>query len=273
MGIVGGSVGYQLLRRISRDGGAGDHAPGQQFPWQSAAYAGRSKAEVLFGPGIWKEVAGKVAMDFGCADGAEVIAMARHGARKVIGIDNRESVLEIARKAAAAAGVADRCRFSTRADEKADLIFSIDWFEHYDDPGALLAEMRRLIDDQGRVHISFGPSWYHPMGGHLFSVFPWAHLVFTERALIRWRSDFKTDGATRFHEVEGGLNQMTVRRFERLLAASDFRVEHFETVPIRRLRHVHNRLTREFFTSYVRCTLVPGAPLARSPQTVSSASS
>lgn len=48
-------------------------------------------------------------------------------------MDTRLSVLEIARQAAAASGVADRCVFSTQVDEKADLIFSIDWFEHYDD--------------------------------------------------------------------------------------------------------------------------------------------
>src|SRR5207249_7765599 len=128
------------------------------------------------------------------------------------------------------------------------------------DPGALLAEMRRLINDDGRVHISFGPAWYHPMGGHLFSVFPWAHLVFTERALIRWRSDFKTDGATRFGEVEGGLNQMTIRRFERLAKQSPFVIDFLEAVPIRRLRLLHNRLTREFTTAIVRCKLT----LARS---------
>ena len=62
MGIVGGALGYHLLRRISREGAAADHAPGQMFPWQSAAYAGRSKLEVLFGPGIWAQVAGKVVM-------------------------------------------------------------------------------------------------------------------------------------------------------------------------------------------------------------------
>jgi hypothetical protein len=58
--------------------------------------------------------------------------------------------------------------------------------------------MRRMIKPDGCVIAAFGPTWFHPLGGHLFSVFPWAHLIFTERALIRWRSDFKTDGATRF---------------------------------------------------------------------------
>jgi SAM-dependent methyltransferase len=257
MGILGGPVGYHLLRWIGRHGPAAEPPPEQAFPWQGKAYAGRSKLEALFGPRIWAEVAGKVVVEFGCADGAEAISMALHGARKVIGIDNRESVLEIARRAAAARGVADRCVFSTHTDERADVIFSIDWFEHYDDVEGMLRQMRKLIKDDGRVHISFGPSWYHPLGGHLFSTLPWSHLVFTEKALIRWRSDFKSDGATRFCEVEGGLNQMTIGRFERLLAGSDFWVEQFDTPPIKKLRILHNRLTREFFTSFVRCTLAP----------------
>lgn len=115
--------------------------------------------------------------------------------------------------------------------------------------------MRDLLRTDGRVFISFGPSWLHPYGGHLFSVFPWAHLIFTEKALIRWRSDFKSDGATRFGEVKGGLNQMTVRRFENLIRQSDFEIERLETVPIRRLKSLHCALTREFFTATVRCVL------------------
>jgi hypothetical protein len=106
------------------------------------------------------------------------------------------------------------------------------------------------------VFASFGPTWYHPLGGHLFSVFPWAHLVFSEAALIRWRADFKTDGATRFSECAGGLNQMTIRRFERLVRESPFQSRMLEAIPIRKLRSVHGGLTREFTTAIVRCRLV-----------------
>jgi len=119
----------------------------------------------------------------------------------------------------------------------------------------------KVVIDFGRgvgqeaVYVVFGPPWYHLLAGHLFSVFPWAHLLFTEGALIRWRSDFKRDGAKGFNEVEGGLNLMTVRRFERLVQQSRFRFERFETVPIRKLRMFFTPLTREFCTSMVRCTL------------------
>jgi len=53
---------------------------------------------------------------------------------------------------------------------------------------------------------------------------------------MRWRSEFKTDGATRFQEVAGGLNQMTIHKFEGLVADSPFRIATMELVPIRRLQ-------------------------------------
>jgi SAM-dependent methyltransferase len=249
-GLIGGRLGYGLLRWITAHTRTERGCDGR-------AYRDRSKLEVLFGPRIWAEVEGKVVIDFGCGTGSDAIDIALHGARRVVGIDIRESVLTLARSAAMNAGVADRCFFTTSTQEQADLIVSVDGFEHYEDPEKELRVMRCLLKDDGHVLVVFGPPWFHPLGGHLFSVFPWAHLVFTEAALIRWRSDFKFDGATRFGEVEGGLNQMTVRRFQTLVEESDFAVEQVEPVPIRRLRLLANPLTREFLTSVVRSRLVP----------------
>jgi SAM-dependent methyltransferase len=162
----------------------------------------------------------------------------------------------MARARAEAAGVSDRCTFGTTAPERpVDLIYSLDSFEHFADPALVLRQMHDLLRPGGQVLISFGPTWFHPLGGHLFSVFPWAHLVFSERALLRWRSHLRSDGATRFAEVEGGLNQMTIRRFERLVAASPFRLVHLTPVPIRAVRRLHNRVTREFTSAIVRCVL------------------
>jgi SAM-dependent methyltransferase len=249
MGIIGGALGYKLLRRISSDGETG-YCDG-------SAYQGVSKLEKLLGNKIWKETKDRVVIDFGCGDGEDAVEVAERGARKVIGIDIRERALENARETAVARGVAERCTFATQTDEKADVILSLDAFEHFDDPAEILRIMRRLVKDDGCVIAAFGPTWYHPLGGHLFSPFPWAHLLFTEKSLIRWRSDFKTDGATRFREAEGGLNQMTIRRFQTLVGESDFKFEEFEPVPIRRIQRFANRLTREFTTAIVRCKLVP----------------
>jgi len=185
-----------------------------------------------------------------------IVELAQRGAARVIGLDIQPERLEAARRAAEAAGVADHCLFAETTEERADLITSLDAFEHFDDPAAMLDLMAKLLKPDGAVIASFGPTWYHPLGGHLFSIFPWAHLLFSEKALMRWRNDLRDDGATCFREVAGGLNQMTIRRFERIVGDGPFRIERLQTVPIRKLRSLHNRLTRELTTAIVRCRLI-----------------
>jgi SAM-dependent methyltransferase len=239
---------FRILKKI---------APGDPQTMSGSSYEGKSKVGVYMGDDLVKLTRDKTVIDFGCGGGADSIDLARFGAKKVIGIDIRQSVLDIAKDKAVAAGLEDLCEFTMSTDTKADAIISLDAFEHFEDPGAILEIMYSLLKPDGRVMLCFGPTWYHPLGGHLFSIFPWAHLVFSEAALIQWRSTIRSDGATRFSEVAGGLNQMSIARFERLVAASKFRIEEMETVPIRPLKPLHFRLTREFTTAMVRAKLVP----------------
>jgi SAM-dependent methyltransferase len=243
------SIQYRILRRIAA------HDPTSMT---GAAYVGKSKLRVLLGDNLLRDIASKTVIDFGCGDGAEAIELAQHAAH-VIGVDIRDAALDAARSRAAGAGVSERCTFTREPMRRADAIVSLDSFEHFADPEAILQRMYDLLSPGGFVATSFGPTWFHPYGGHLFSVFPWAHLVFSEAALIRWRSDIRSDGATRFSEVEGGLNQMTIRRFERLVKASPFKLDFLEAVAIRKLRPMHCRLTREFTTAIVRAKLVKAA--------------
>lgn len=237
---------YYLLTKI---------APTEPQTMNGSAYAGKSKLRTSLGDQLLDLIRDKTVIDFGCGEGDQCLELVRCGARKVIGIDIRDNLLEQAAKKATAAGLNDQCEFRNSTDAKADIIISLDSFEHFGDPAAVLDTMYDLLKPGGQALISFGPTWYHPLGGHLFSVFPWAHLVFSEQALIRWRSRIRHDGATRFAEVEGGLNQMTVAAFEKMVRASQFSVEMTETVPIRKLRSLHLRITREFTTAVVRARL------------------
>jgi SAM-dependent methyltransferase len=239
------NIQFRILKAVSPGG-----------PASSSAYDGKSKLAVLMGDAFFTKIAGKVVIDFGCGRGAAAIEMAGRGAKQVIGIDIREDVLQEARQNALKSGVSEHCIFVSSTKELADIVVSVDAFEHFADPAAVLRSINTLLQPSGEVLMNFGPTWYHPLGGHLFSVFPWAHLIFSEQALIRWRSTFRTDGATRFSEVEGGLNQMTIRKFEKLIADSPFKFASLEAVPIQKLRRIHNRFTREFTTSGVRCRLV-----------------
>jgi SAM-dependent methyltransferase len=211
--------------------------------------------EVLLGPDIWEESRGKRVLDFGCGPGVEVVELAEHGADHVAGVDLHQRWLDVGAEHANSRGVSDRCTFAREWDEPVDLIVSLDAFEHFADPAGVLTRMRELLRPGGRVLAAFGPTWYHPLGGHIYSVFPFSHLLFSERALVSWRSMHKSDGATTI--AESGLNKMTIRRFIDLVAASPLRFARFELLPIRPLRLIANRMTREFTTAAVRCELVP----------------
>jgi hypothetical protein len=132
------------------------------------------------------------------------------------------------------------------------VILTLDAFEHFSDPAEILKTMAGLLSPGGTCLVSFGPPWYHPWGAHTL-IFPWAHLVFTEKAVMNWRLPYKNDGA--LSDGSGGVNRMTIARFEKLVKESPFEFARFEPVPIRKLRWAHNRLTREFTTAVVRAEL------------------
>lgn len=246
MGLLD-ELGYRLLRRVSPPHRHA-HTPEVHPPYVS-------RIEQVIGAAGWDELRGKTIVDFGCALGAGTIEMALHGAQRVIGVDIRRDCLAVARKDADAAGVGSKCTFTERVEEPVDFIVSLDAVEHFADPAEILRIMYGMLKPNGTVLLSFGPTWYHPYGGHLFSVFPWSHLLITETAQMRWRSEFKTDGATRIREVAGGMNQLSIKKLLGVIEACDFLVEYEHLVPIRPLRWAHNRLTREFTTSVVQCIL------------------
>ena len=248
MSLIGGTLGRYLLQHLAPKDWKG-HV-------EALVYRRNSKLEVLLGTQFFDLIRGKTVIDFGCGSGAEAVEMAQRGARRVLGIDINPLVLEQARQRVISAGVADRCVITTAPNERADVIVSLDSFEHFANPAAILQVMAEYLKPGGAVIISFGPTWYHPYGGHFFSVFPWSHLLFTESALMEWRRTVRP-GQTARTISECGVNKMTIRRFRRVVDASPFRFAYFEARPIRRMARFSNALTREFCTSIVRCTLVP----------------
>lgn len=197
------------------------------------------------------KVAGKFVVDFGCGHGGDTEMMARWGAKLSLGLEIRDELVQNNKKHIKL----ENCDFATTLPNdltsKADMVISIDAFEHFDDPAAMLKIMFGCLRSGGEAYISFGPTWYHPYGGHAFSVFPWAHLLFTEKALVRWRNQFYHDGATKFHEVAGGLNKLSIAQFEKLFKESGFEIEDLYCKPIRGLRWLQTLLGRELSTSMV----------------------
>jgi SAM-dependent methyltransferase len=127
------------------------------------------------GNGIFSKIVGRIIIDFGCGEGAEAVEMAAGGTRGVTGMDIREGILHAARQKALSAGVQDVCLFVPAAKELAGIVVSVDAFEHFAGPEGIPRGMNALPRGAGEALVSFGPTWHHPLGGHLFSVFPWVH--------------------------------------------------------------------------------------------------
>lgn len=102
---------------------------------------------------------GKRVLDIGCGSGRLCVAMAQRGAAEVVGVDFAGDMLDLARKYADEAGVADRCHF-VAADFSLfddpipfDVTTAIGFFDYIPSPAPLLARTRRLT--QGRLLASF----------------------------------------------------------------------------------------------------------------------
>ena len=260
---LGGRFGFWLLRSLSHRPDGPEKKTGDAEPTGGAA-----KLQRFFGTQVWQSLSGRTVMDYGCGEGAEVVAAAMAGARRVYGVDVRDKMLASAAQLARAHGVADRCMFVNALSEPGalgalrgtvDVIYSLDCFEHYPSPEAVMDSAYDLLAPGGMLLISFGPPWYHAFGAHMgfFCGLPWMQIFFDEATILSVRSLYRSDGATRFQEVDGGLNQMTLDRFTRLIDPVRFETQSFQAVPVRGWTWlVKHAVIREYFTSVVRCVLI-----------------
>lgn len=204
-------------------------------------------------PTIEELVRDRDVVDFGCGDGYQSMALADLGARNVTGVDIAAQRLEHARRLA---GDRPGMRFVHRlAPASCDLLVSLDAFEHLADPEGTLGAMVAAVRPGGHIVLSFGPPWFSPYGAHMwfFTEAPWMHLLFSERTVMRVRSLYRDDGRTRY---EDGLNRLSIRRFEAMLARSGARVQRLElrspgvTRPLTKVP-----LLRELFINHVDAVL------------------
>ena len=210
-------------------------------------------------PRFLERIQGKTVLDYGCGPGWQAVAMRRAGARDVHGVDINDEWLSHGRDLAA--GVDGVTFDKTTGTEKYDIVLSLGAMEHFREPGKELARMCSLTREE--LLISFAEPWYSPYGTHLNGTtkLPWLNLWFSERTLLNVRNLYPdgSDGAKRFEDIRGGLNKMTVRRFEKLLdAAPGMRVEHLILHSVKRVPFVTGvPVLRELMTGALTCILKP----------------
>jgi len=105
---------------------------------------------------------GKSVLDVGCGSGRYSIEFARKGA-DVVGLDFAQGMIDLARQAAEAGGVANSCRFE-QADFLAwsephpfDICLGIGFFDYIVEPGIFLEKMRGMVRE--RAIFSFPIRW------------------------------------------------------------------------------------------------------------------
>lgn len=216
-----------------------------------------------FGSDFLKDIIGKRVVDFGCGSGYQAVSMAIKGASFVVGVDIREELFIEGIKLAREHGVNEKVQFIAKMEDNFcdyfDIILSQNSFEHYEEPLTIMVFWKKILKPKGKIYITFGPPWYAPYGSHshFFTKLPWVNLLFNESTVMKVRSHFRSDGAKRYEEVEGGLNKMTVRKFQEIIKKSGLTIEYINYHAVKRIKCLTRiPIIRELFINHIDCILV-----------------
>ncbi len=219
-----------------------------------------------------REIAGRRVLDFGCGAGLQACAMARLGGEFVLGLDTNPRTLARAVELASSLRLGQRVRFAGAIGDgdagRFDIVISQNSMEHFPNPAGVLDEMKRALAPGGKLFVTFGPPWLAPYGSHMrfMTSVPWVNVLFPETAVMKVRSRYIADGARRYQDVEGGLNKMTVGRFEELASESGLQVAYRRYDCVKGLSFLGRiPLARELFINHVSCVLTASDPAPVSP--------
>jgi len=130
-------------------------------------------------------------------------------------------------------------------------------FEHFHDPSKMLAETMRVVKPGGKILIT-SSVWCHPWGSHVhfFTKVPWVHFIFSEETIMNVRKLYRNDGATKFSEIEGGLNDIGIAKFKIIIKSLGLHTERFFLIPLRKMYILtHVPLLNEFITQRIVAVL------------------
>ncbi|MBL8227466.1 MAG: class I SAM-dependent methyltransferase [Bryobacterales bacterium] len=249
------SFGEALLRALSRDPKAEDYPGGTARTNIDNALDFMLKTV----PNFVELVRGKDVLDFGCGMGLQAAALARSYAKSVTGVDLPREFILSAWARVQSLGLPNLTLTTGLAPgSQFDLVYSCSAFEHFGDPAAILEQMRQHTRPGGHIVITFAEPWLSPRGAHVdnFTRLPWVNVFFSEKTVMKVRSLYRSDGARRYEDVEGGLNRMTLAKFGKILHSSGLRIHCISYYPVKGLPLVSRiPLVREFLTAAASCVL------------------
>jgi SAM-dependent methyltransferase len=257
------SLSERLLLFLSRRPEADDYEAGRDHWTGDDALSHLCR----FLPDFLTRIDGKEVLDFGCGTGYQSVALARMGAKHVVGLDINATFLQKARELASDFGLAEQVRFTDSFTRELynrfDVVISQSSMEHFKNPARALDEMKAAVKQDGVILITFGCPWYSPYGSHMhfFVRLPWVNILFDEKTVMNVRSRFRNDGAVRYEQVEGGLNKMSVKKFERLIRECDLEVVYKKYEAVKGISFVVRLpVLRELFVNNISCILAKKLP-------------
>lgn len=138
---------------------------------------------------LFKNIKGAVALDYCCGNGEAAVEMAKHGARKVMGIDISQVAIENAKGLAESQGVGKICEFRVMdaehtefADNTFDIIHEYGALHHLELKGAF-QELARIIKSDGKMicteALRHNPliHWYRTRTPHLRTQWEVEHIL------------------------------------------------------------------------------------------------
>ena len=254
-----GGVTERLLLRFSKPIDEAFAADDSSLIYMSSAL---SRLKDAFGERLYALIKDMTILDFGCGYGYQSVAMAVYGAKKVVGVDIIQNNIEFAKNLANNNKVSEKTEFlldpAHLKNMRFDLIISQNCFEHYSDPQETLAQFKKVLGKTGRILITFGPLWFSPYGSHMhfFTKIPYINILFCEKTVMAVRRHYRQDGANRYEEVAGGLNKMTVGKFEQLIKDSGLAIKYIKTCGVKNLDFLTMfPLLRELVTTRIDAVL------------------
>jgi len=246
-------AGQVLLTWFCREPGTED------YPMDGVHYEPGRELDKLLAvfPDLRSQIVGKNVVDFACGWGYQCVALARAGAKQVLGTEIDEPAIEAARRLVAHHNLANRVAVVREIPPgfRADVIVSRNGFEHFLEPDRVLLQMRSALEPGGKIFIAFAPPWNAPWGAHMayFCRLPWVHLMFSEKAVMDVRRVFRPGTERTYREV--GLAQMSLAKFERIIRESGLNVQYHRYDCVRRMNWLSRTPLRELFVNRVSCIL------------------
>jgi ubiquinone/menaquinone biosynthesis C-methylase UbiE len=126
----------------------------------------------------------KTYLELGCWDGMVSCFLQRHG-KRATAIDIRSDGFDDRARREGVRFLEMNAENLQFPDESFDCVFSYDTFEHFPQPGLVLANALRVLRPGGRLFLNFGPLYLSPFGQHAYRTItvPYCQLLFARSTL------------------------------------------------------------------------------------------